>query len=100
MTALDAIAALLIVVGGIGAFWAYKRSLSSMESLGEAAAELPPPLDERDRAGVQQEARGDVAELNAIAARLEAGEQLTSAEHARVGELVRDLERIEHKPVA
>ena len=98
MSVLDALAAVLVVCGGVGAYWAYRRSLASFETLGEAAAQLPPPLEARERTDVRESARPDVAELNALAARLEAGEKLTPAEHLRVTQLVRDLERIEHKP--
>lgn len=86
MTALDAIAAMLIVDGGAGAYRAYKRSLSSLESLGEAAVE--------PHARVRGEAPPDVDELSAVAARLEAGERLTPAEHAHVASLVRELGRL------
>jgi hypothetical protein len=99
VTAFDSAAAILVLLGALGAYWAYRRSVASLESLGEAAAELPPPLEPRARVQVQECARPDVAELNTLAARLEAGETLNAAEHARVAELVRDLERLEHKPV-
>jgi hypothetical protein len=100
VTVLDAVAALLVILGALGAVWAYKRSVASLESLGEAAAEIPPPLDAAARAEVHDKARPEVAELNALAARLEAGEKLSPAEHARVGMLVRDLEQLEqHRPI-
>ena len=94
---LDAVAALLIVAGGVGAYWAYRRSLASLESLGETASKLPPLLDESERAHVQDEARPEVQALNEVAARLEAGEHLSPAEHARVAMLVRDLAELERK---
>ena len=97
MSAVDLIGSVLVLVGALGAYWAYKRSVSSLESLGEAAAELPPPLEPRERAQIRDEVRPDVAELNALAARLEAGEKLSPAEHAHVAALVRDLELVEHR---
>jgi hypothetical protein len=96
MSPLDAVAAVMILGGALAAVWAYKRSLATLESLGDAAAALP-PLDPPTRARVRNAARPDVAELNALAARLEAGEKLSPAEHARVTLLVRDLERLEHR---
>jgi hypothetical protein len=96
MSPLDAVAAVLILGGALAAIWAYKRSLATLESLGDAAAALP-PLGPPTRTHVRSEARPDVAELNALAARLEAGEKLSPGEHARVGALVRDLERLEHR---
>jgi hypothetical protein len=95
---MGAVAALLILGGALAAVWAYRRSLSTLESLGDAAAELPASLAASARAEVRNEARGDVAELNAVAARLEAGAKLSPAEHARVTTLVRDLARLEHRP--
>ena len=96
MSPLDVVAAALILGGALAAMWAYKRSLATLESLGDAAAALP-PLDPRRRARVRDDASPDVAELNALAARLEGGEKLSPADHARVAALVRDLERLEHR---
>ena len=88
----------LVAVGVLGAWWAYKRSLGALETLGEAAhVAAPPPITDAERTAVRAEAQPEVAELQALAQKIESGVEVTPAEHARIAQLVGQLGSLERR---
>jgi hypothetical protein len=94
---LDLAGGVLVIGGCVGAWWAYKRSLGALESLGDSVAAEPAPITDADRTAVRADAQPEVAELQALAQKIESGATLTPAEHARIAQLVGELGTLEHR---
>jgi hypothetical protein len=93
----DLAGGVLVLAGCIGVWWAYKRSVGALESLGDPVAGPPPAISDAERTAVRSEAQPEVAELQALAQKIEAGATLTPAEHARIAQLVGELGTLEHR---
>ena len=94
---LDLAGGVLVAGGCVGAWWAYKRSLGALESLGDDPVPEPPVISDAERAAVRSEAQPEVAELQALAQKIESGAPVTPAEHARIAQLVGELGTLEHR---
>jgi hypothetical protein len=95
---LDLAGGVLVAGGCVGVWWAYKRSLRALESLGDAdPVPEPPAISDAERAAVRSEAQPEVAELQALAQKIESGAPVTPAEHARIAQLVGELGTLEHR---
>jgi hypothetical protein len=88
----------LVGGGGLAVFWRYRRSLGKLDYVDDGyavpASEATPAAEAR----VRTQAQPEVAELQALARKIESGQEVTPAEHARIAQLVGELGTIEQRP--